>query len=147
MSMYMGNDQTIKGYIKSYRADEMTIDAFYLQDVFEDKSGGKMIVNGSPILPKYMPELRSIVEKHELTDDEYYRWRFNPKRMSYDLYGTTELWTLLLDINELTSVTQFNTRVLKVFPASIIDRLQRVINLERLNKDYNAEEVSAALLS
>ena len=71
---------------------------------------------------------------------------YNPKRLSFDLYGTTELWALLLDINELVSVAQFNLQTLKVFSGSILDKLQRILNLEQEFIDQNAEDVADALL-
>ena len=143
--MQMGKESTIKGYIGSYRVDDMTLNDFFFQQVYEDIKGRKMIVNRESLLVRYMSELKTVKEKHTLTNAEYRKYRFNPKLLSFDLYGTTELWALILDINELTSAAQFDLREVYLFPGYIVDRLERMLNLEKDNKDYNAEEVSSAL--
>ena len=147
MPMQMGSESTIRGYIQSYKTDDMTLNKLYFQQVYDDRTKGKMIVNSDSLLVKYMSELKTLKRKETLSTEDYRKYRFNPKKLSYDLYGTTELWALLLDINELTSATQFDLKELYIFPAMIVDRLQRVIDLETEFKDYNAEEVSAALLN
>ena len=147
MAMQMGTESTIRGYIASYRSDEMTLDGFYHQRVLTDKNQKRIVVNEDNVLIKYMSELKTCKRKESLSNEDYVKYRFNPKLMSFDLYGTTELWALLLDINELTSATQFDLRELWVFPPYIVDRLQRALNLEQEGKDYNKEEVAADLMS
>lgn len=144
--MLMGAESTIKGFVADYRTEELTFDAFYLPQVFTQSTGDKLIVNGEDLLVKYMPELKSMIQQITLTESEYKKYMYNPKRLSFDLYGTTELWALLLDINELVSVAQFNLQTLKVFSGSILDKLQRILNLEQEFIDQNAEDVADALL-
>ena len=143
--MLMGGDSTIRRFIKSFEAEELTFNEFYLRQYLKHKTGREMIVNFGDLLVKYMPELQSLKVRVTLSDEEYKKYRYNPKRMSYDLYGTTELWSLLLNANELLSVTEFNLRTLYVFSSSIIDKLRRILNLEEEVKNYDAEELSAAM--
>lgn len=145
--MQMGSGSTIRDYVESYAVDDMTHDKLYFQQVFEDKSGKKMVVNERGLMLRYTAEFLSTKRKYTFTDLEYRRYRYNPKLLSFDLYGTTELWSLLLNLNELTSTTQFDLKTLYIFPPYIVDRIQRMMNLEAENRNYNAEEISSALLS
>lgn len=145
--MMMGEESTIRGYIENYGTDEMTHDSLYFQQVVEDKTGKKIIVNGDSLLLRYMNEIKVLKQKHEFTEVEYRKYKYNPKRLSYDLYGTTELWSLILDINEVTSVAQFDMRTIWILPPYLVERIQRIHNLENENRNYNAEEVSADLNS
>ena len=144
-AMIMGKESTVKGYINAYNSDGFTLQEFYRQEVL-GSGENKLIVNYDTILTKYMYELKDLKERYELSNEDYIRYRFNPKLLSYDLYGTTELWALLLDINEISSVTEFDLQSVYVFPTSIVDRLERILNLEKESKEYNEEAISRALL-
>lgn len=145
--MKMGTANTIDAYARSYRSETITFDEFYLQQVLTFGKDRKALVNFDSCLVKYMPEIKQIVTKVEFPIDQYQKYKFNPKLLSYDLYGTTELWALILDLNELHSAAEFDLRTVKLPNEVVLDRLIRVLNLERMSKDYNAEQVSADLLS
>lgn len=143
--MKMATASTITDYSRSFRSETVTFDEFYLKQVLTFKDNAKALVNFDSLLVKYMPEIRQIVTKVEFPVAEYQKYRFNPKLLSYDLYGTTELWALILDLNELTSAAQFDIRTVKLPNEVMVDRLIRILNLEQMSKDYNQEEISAAL--
>ena len=144
--MQMGEESTIRGYIDNYGTDEITQGSLYFHQVLKTDTDEKMIVNIDSILLRYMPEILTTKEKHTLTESEYRMYRFNPKKLSFDLYGTTELWSLILDINELKSATDFDTKTVWLLPGYIVDRIERALNLEVETRKYNAEQVSADLL-
>lgn len=146
-NMKMGEESTIGAFIRDFNAEDLTFDEFYLQQVLAFKDGKKLLTNFDSLLVKYMPEIKQIVTTVNFPNEQYLRYRYNPKLLSYDLYGTTELWALILDLNELTSVAQFDIRKVKLPNAIMIERLRRIKNLEEMAKNYNAEEVSAALLA
>jgi len=145
--MQMGEDSTIREYIENYSTDDLTHNKLYFQQVIEDKGQKKILINDKSLFLRYASEFLTTRIRYTFTDLEYRKYRFNPKKLSYDLYGTTELWGVLLSLNELSSTVQFDLKTLYVFPPYIVDRIQRMLNLEKDNQDYNAEEVSAALLS
>ena len=146
-TMSMNNSSTIADYVRAYETEPITYSNFYLAQVLTGNNNRKMLVNFNSIVVKYMPELKKMIEKVTLSPEDYAKYRFNPKLMSFDLYGTTELWFLLLDINELHSVSEFDLRTLYIFQSDIVDKLSRVINLEQGVRDYNEEVISQDLLS
>ena len=74
------------------------------------------------------------------------KYKYNPKLLSFDIYGTTELWFLILEANELHSATQFNNQVIYLFRTDVVEKMTRILNLEVDTKNYNEEEISKALI-
>jgi hypothetical protein len=70
-------------------------------------------------------------------DTTYQQYRFKPKSLSYDLYGTTELWHLLIWLNNLTSVAQFDLQSPVIFDPSQIAILNSIIEIEATNLTSN----------
>ena len=145
INMAMGNNSTIKDYISDFNAEEVVSSAFFLKQVF-DSSEYKMVVNFNNLVVKYMPEIKSLKTKIVLDNEEYRKYRFNPKKLSFDLYGTTELWFMILEANELYSTTEFDLQTIYLYKTNIFDKLTRILNLETEFKNYNEEEVSEALI-
>lgn len=64
----------------------------------------------------YMSELRDCIVELPLGEVERTKYRYKPKRMSNDLYGTTELWHALLEANNIFSLIDFTLeKPVKVF--------------------------------
>lgn len=145
--MTMGIKSTIQDYIAEFNNEEVVSSAFFLKQVFSSANNRKMLLNFENLIVKYMPELKNIKTKVTLSNPEYAKYKFNPKVLSYDIYGTTELWFLILEANELHSITEFNSNVIYLYNPEIIDKLIRILNLEVDSKNYNAEEVSTSLIS
>ena len=59
------------------------------------------------------------------------KYKYRPKSLSYDLYGTTDLWYLLLWINNMYSTTQFNQQIIYIFNPEKMSILSRIINEEK----------------
>ena len=142
----MGQDSTIKQYIANYNSEEIISSAYYLKKVFESSNNRKMLLNFDNLVIKYMPELKDSKVKITLNNEEYEKYKYNPKLLSYDIYGTTELWFLILEANELYSATQFNNKTIYLFQADIVEKMCRILNLEMESKNYNEEEISSSLL-
>ncbi len=144
--MGMGTEVTISDFIAAFDNEELISSAFFLKQVFEKRNGMKMVVNFNNLVIKYMPELKDIKIKVTLTNEEFAKYKYNPKLLSYDIYGTTELWFLILEANELHSITQFNSNTIYLFRTDIVEKMTRILNLEKEAKNYNEEEIATSLL-
>ena len=144
--MVMGKDPTIKDFILKFNSDDFIISNFFLKQVITLPDNKKMLINLQNLVTKYMPELKELKIKIGLSNEEYAKYKYNPKVLSYDVYGTTELWFLILEANELHSITEFNLKTIYLFRTDIIDKLSRIINLEVTSKNYNEEEIAAELM-
>ena len=145
--MGMGSESTIREYIAQYNSEEVIPSEFFLKQVFSIDNDKKIILNFTNLVIKYMPEIKDLKIKVALTEAEYSKYRFNPKVLSYDLYGTTELWFLILEANELHSITQFDSRTIYLFRGDIIEKMLRILNLEIDVKNYNEQEISSQIIS
>lgn len=136
----MGKEYTIEEFIKEYKDQPITFKSLFFKEV--DKIQGrdkKLILLSDSILLKYSKDLESTIIKLQLSDREENKYFYNPKFLSHDLYGTTELWYLLLKINELYSTSQFSLNPLNVFNSSILSKIDTIMNLERPFIDENEE--------
>ena len=57
------------------------------------------------VVSDYMNELKEMSHSVTLTDTEYYTYRFKPKLLAKFLYGNTELYFIILWLNDMWSVT------------------------------------------
>ena len=88
-------------------------------------------------LNSIMSEYRYFLEPYtveiEINDEELVLYQFKPKSLSYKLYGTTELWAVLLMINNCISKIDFNKKKIKVLdPKRIMSFINEVLILEKI---------------
>lgn len=138
--MYI-NKSTIQSIINEGKETKLTTHDLSYKKVISNSIGGKFIVNMSNIFDRYYDILKDHVVIAELSEADYLKYRFKPKVLSQDLYGTKELHFLLLRLNNITSVTQFDFREVKVFTKSVIKLLNEIVILENDNYIDNELEV------
>ena len=51
---------------------------------------------------------------------------YKPKMLSYELYGTTELWLAILRANNMKNISEFHYPIIKVYQP---DRLKELIKV------------------
>ena len=143
--MIEGNSEnvyTLDNFIQEYGAEDLRVDAFHLKEVFFNPGmRHKIVVNGDNISDKYASELEENKRTITLSTKEYYKYRYNPKLLSYDIYGTTELWFFILMANELYSITEFDLRKLVLYDASIISKFNKMLELDQEFLEINSMEV------
>ena len=100
-----------------------------------------LIVNSTALANVYYDYIQRSVVTVSLKDNEYMKYRFQPKMFCNDMYGTTELWGLLLKINNLSSVAEFNHKKIKVFNSDIFSILNEILISEEKNILENNESV------
>ena len=96
-----------------------------------DTTNGTLIVNYTSFMNKYYDYINSVTTNVILTDKELIKYKFRPKMLCMDLYNTVELWGLLLAVNNMTSITEFNRSKIKVFTTDIFSILNEIFILEK----------------
>lgn len=85
----------------------------------------------SSLINKYKDFLTEIIETIELTDEEQEKYLYKPKKLSDDLYGTTELWSEIMVLNSAVSVIDFKPKKVKVYnPYRLKDYINEIMILE-----------------
>ena len=69
----------------------------------------------SSITNEYKTYLLACVKSIQLSEKEKENYRYSPKKLSYDLYGTTELWADLLNLNGCVSIAEFEPDFIRVY--------------------------------
>jgi hypothetical protein len=71
-------------------------------------------------------------------------YKFKPKLLSLKLYGTTDLWHLILWLNDMVSVSEFTRKKVILFDPDAMQVLNRIVEKERkaiLSNHENPEVV------
>lgn len=90
----------------------------------------------SSIINKYKDFLSTIVVEIKLDDAMREKYMYKPKMVSNELYGTTELWSEILILNNAYSVIEFRPRVLKCYdPNRFKSFINEIILLEDVLDD------------
>lgn len=87
------------------------------------------------ILDDYHNELMDLAREVKLADWVVRDYRGNPKKFSDYLYGTTRYWHIILRINGMASVHEFNLENHKlnlIEPADLETFMSKVYNTEKL---------------
>lgn len=129
---------TIQGSIAEANRAKITHNNLHFKTKVETNTR-TLIVNTYSILDRYWDLIVTTLIDHTISDIDMIKYRFNPKGLSYDLYGTTELWSLLMKANHIQSITQFTKSNIKVFNGTIFDVLNEVLILEKNEIQRNSE--------
>ena len=84
------------------------------------------------LLNDYIDDLKAVAKPVRLNDKEFARYKYKPKLLSYDIYDNTELFFIILAVNEMSSAKYFNSKNIKLVPKAALKSL--------LNSIYNSEK-------
>ena len=94
-------------------------------------NNNNVIINFSSVCDKYFDYVSKYSPLVTLSDREFIDYRFQPKKLSLHLYDTVELWSLMLKLNNMDSVLQFNKQTLYLPLRQIFEVLNEIIILEK----------------
>ena len=138
-------ENTIEDFTKAYKEERISFATLHYKEVGDKTDGSKIVLLSDSILDKYNKVLDEYLVTRVLTSSEFNKYQYNPKLLSYDLYKTTELWFLLLQANQLFSVTQFHINPIKVYSGGIMRVIESILNLDKRIIDANEDDVTKAL--
>ena len=98
------------------------------------KNGETIKIPMNHIVNKYKEYFDPYIEDFELDYEDERKYLYSPKKLSLDLYQTTEYWSILLYINECHSIIDFAPEgsVKAVRPAYLEELLNEILILEGL---------------
>lgn len=131
--------------------DEFTLDRWIKEgknlDISQDKlclkdRVGDVIIPYQTLICRYYHTLLPFTSVRELTQEEYLKYKNNPKLLSQDLYGTPELWSAIMYINNIVSIADFKKQKLRLFHTSIISKLEELMVLAEEELQENKEIIA-----
>lgn len=91
---------------------------------------------------KYEKILLGLSTNIELTDDQLRKYKYNPYALSYDLYGTTNLYHLILFLNNCSEF-EFRHKRIKLLAAKYVKSvLQPILDHEQNHLKENINMIT-----
>lgn len=117
----------------------------YTKEIIESSNRDRaIIILKDNLLDKYRQEIIKSRILVSLTAVEKSQFYYQPKLLCHQLYHHTELWKILLEINEMKSVTEFCQEMIYVMSPGTIERIfLEILNLEESTKDQNESELNS----
>lgn len=131
--------KSVEDFITLGKGDDKTYANFSImaQIVEQDTSiknvsrATKILYPENNVIYDYLKELKETSVTCEFTDSEYLKYRYNPKLLAYELYGSTELYFVILAINGMCSFKDFNKKKIKLlYKQDMTDFLTSIYNAE-----------------
>ena len=118
--------KTIGEFISEYRDLQIKESTFYTIGELSDNKC-KYLVLDENWINTYTARLDTFKVEKKLSTEDYLKYKYNPARLSKDLYDTTEFAWLILHANEMNSETEFNSRNIFIYKAGAIDFLNEIL--------------------
>ena len=131
----------ISGYLNKFiMQNTKLVDYFFTEYLSDDDTQQFHIMDN--VAQYHRRFLRPLVKTVTFSSEDYRKYRYNPWRLSNDLYGTTELWFMILHLNEMYSANEFDKRSIKIYnKEDFIDKLNEIVNVYTDSLDDNHREV------
>lgn len=135
---------TIDQFIQTEQNKSVKYPNYYYQKVISEDDL-QVIMNYQSIMDRYVQYIRDYITEIELSQEEMRKYRYNPKRLSFNLYGTTSYWWSIIFANQIHSLTEFDfsrDNVIKVFTREGISAFSTVLSVDKTFISENQSEVS-----
>ena len=118
--------------------------SYYYLSLLEKDTENNIEYDVYNIISDYLQDLKKMCTTITLSDKEYYTYRFRPKLLANYLYGNGELYFIILMLNDIWSVKDFDKRTLKLISKSdLSDALSSINSSEKSFIDtYNESATS-----
>lgn len=136
LSIKVAKAYTLDQFADSKSSNDIS---YYSMSLLEKDSSHNIEYDVFNVVSDYMNDLKKMASEVTLTDTEYYTYRFKPKLLADYLYGNTELYFIILMLNDIWSVKDFDFRTIKLISKSdLIDALSKINASEKsFIKSYN----------
>lgn len=141
MAMKLNSINNLSEFGTYAKSLDLSHDKMHLKSKLTFNSGN-IIVNSTSLANKYWDYILNTCYEIELSDIDYLKYRYQPKLYCYHKFGTTELWSLLLKVNNITSVAEFNMKKFLTFTDRIFTVLNEIMILEEDNIAKNNVDIS-----
>ena len=101
-----------------------------------------IVINFNSLLSDYRYYFDKYIYTKDYSEEEFKQYIYNPKKLSFDLYGTIEYAPLIMRINNIVSVIEFNKSSLKLLDKGFTKFLNEVITKEKKRITSNIIAIS-----
>jgi hypothetical protein len=136
MSVKVSKTFTLDQFVNSKSSNDIS---YYSMSLLEKDSENNIEYDVFNVVSDYMSELKAKAQEVTLSEIEYYTYRFKPKLLAHYLYGNQELYFILLWLNDMWSVKDFDLKKVKVLKSQDLSEALSSINAKEKSfiKAYN----------
>lgn len=132
--MDLSTTYTIEQFISMGSSEKLSYENFSLFE--KDENGNPFLTYN--VLNDYLDELNQLADTVLLDNKSYNKYKYKPKLFCYDIYGSQELYFVLLALNGMCSIKEFDAKKIKAIRANILsDALSYIYNAEKNNITKN----------
>lgn len=118
---------TLDQFIQAGRMTTVSYNRFSYREAISNGT----IVSILNVINDYMDEIQENAVNVELNREQYRKYRMKPKLLCFDVYGNTEVYWVIMLMNGIIDVKEFDMKVLKMLRVDDMETL--------LTNIYNAE--------
>lgn len=85
------------------------------------------------VIDDYLQELKNLSIIVEFSDDEYYKYIYKPKLLAHDIYKNPELFFVILAVNGICDVKEFDRRRIRLIRPSDLNEVMTYIYNANMN--------------
>lgn len=121
----------------TYSLEDFITSGANVSITYDKLSFKERLTNGTEIsilnvVNDYLPEIKELCSHVTLTNAEYQKYKYKPKLLCYDVYGNPEIYFVIMLLNGIIDVKEFDMQSFKMLK---VDRMNTV-----LSYIYNAEK-------
>ena len=136
MSTRVNTTFTLDQFADSKSSNDIS---YYSMSLLEKDPSTNIEYDVFNVTSDYMNELKAMSHIVTLSEEEYYTYRFKPKLLAKYLYGNTELYFIILWLNDMWSVKDFDLRKVRLIKNTELAEALSKINASEKSfiKAYN----------
>lgn len=149
MAFYSINDPTesytLKQFIRLRDIDNLT---YYKYSILERSlTNSELVYAIDNVIYTYMPELKNLCKIVTVDISEKIKYAYKPKLLSYDIYGSVEIYFVLLALNGKCNLKEFDLEegwFYAVKPNDLSSIMTRIYNSEDYHITLNRKAVNVS---
>ena len=128
---------TIQDFINSAPSNSITCESTSFLEKFTS-----LIMVSYNIFNDYIDEMLDLCVTVTLSDQEYNKYIYRPKLLAYDVYGSTEVYFIIMILNNICNVKEFNFKKVKMLRVEDLEKvISAVYNSEKYRLDINRTKI------
>lgn len=100
-----------------------------------------IIINYETMYSGYLEQLQEYLVEYTMSDQEYIKYKYQPKLFCYDKYGIMDVAYILLRVNQMSSTLEFTKKKIKIFNENFFDMLLEIQILEDEKYKYMSSKL------
>lgn len=117
-----GKTSTIAEFISFKNSDDISYNNLSFRDKYDN-----IIYPIKNIIDDYIDELKELVVEVTMSQEEYLKYKYKPKLLANDVYGNGELDFIILRLNDICNMKEFDSQTIKLIRDNDLDEFLTAI--------------------